>query len=244
MSLMPDLRGDPDERFDPEVERLHRESQRRSREIPSDYYSLSQPGMLYVYQQMARDFVRTLAREGQFPLGTRRVLDVGCGYGSWLLELDIWGAEQGRLAGIDLDPTRAARAAARLPAADIRTGDATSLPWASASFDTVIQSTAFTSILEQSMRTAVAGEIARVLAPDGMVLWYDFFRQNPRNPNVRAMRLHELRELFPGFDIAHRRVTLAGPIARRLAPWSWTGCLVLESLKLLNTHYLAVLRRS
>lgn len=240
---MADLRGDTEDAFDLEVDRLHRESQRRAREMPADYYSLSRPGMLYVYQQMARDFVRALVKEGQFPLGTRRILDVGCGYGSWLLELDIWGADQGRMAGIDLNRSSAARAAARLPSADIRSGDATALPWESGSFDIVIQATAFTSILDQSMRTAVAREIARVLAPGGMVLWYDFFRRNPRNPNVRPIDIAELRELFPGFDIAHRRVTLAGPIARRLARWSWTGCLALESVKLLNTHYLAVLRR-
>jgi ubiquinone/menaquinone biosynthesis C-methylase UbiE len=204
---------------------------------------MAKAGVLFAYQQMARDFVRTLVREGQFPLADRRILDVGCGYGSWLLELDIWGADQSRLAGIDLNQERVARAAKRLPAADIRAGDAAALPWAPAAFDIVIQSTAFTSMLDQAMRVAVADEMTRVLGPGGFVLWYDFFRRSPRNPNVRAIGSRELRALFPGFDVALRRVTLASPIARRLAEWSWTGCVILESSKLLNTHYLAVLRR-
>lgn len=229
--------------FEREATRIRGESERRARELPSDYYSLSKPGMLFVYQQMARDFVRTLVREGQFPLTERRILDVGCGFGSWLLELDIWGADQSRLAGVDLNQGCVARATKRLPAADIRVGDASSLPWEPASFDIVIQATAFTSILDGAMRQAVAGEMARVLAPGGMVLWYDFFRENPRNPNVRAIRARELRALFPEFDVRLRRVTLAGPVARRLARWSWTGCLILESAKLLNTHYLGVIRR-
>jgi hypothetical protein len=101
--------------------------------------------------------------------------------------------------------------------------------------------TVLSSVLDSSARVAIATEVRRVLSPDGIVLWYDFFRDNPRNSNVRGIRSDEISRLFPDLAISLRRATLAPPIARRLACWSWTACHVLESTKILNTHYLGVL---
>lgn len=223
-----------------EVDRMLREMERRTTEVARDYYSVANPGILFGFQQMARRYVDALRRAGRFPLADQRILDVGCGWGNWLLELEIWGARQANLAGLDLEPHRAAIAAGRLPAADIRAGSATELPWPDASFDAVLLGTVFSSILDAETKRRGAEEVTRVLAPGGMVLWYDFFRDNPKNRNVRGVRADEISRLFPTLDISLRRVTLAPPIARRLASWSWTGCLLLESTKVLNTHYLGV----
>jgi SAM-dependent methyltransferase len=137
---------------------------------------------------------------------------------------------------------RIGRARERLPDADIRQGNGESLPWADGSFDLVLQSTVFTSILDGAMRATVAGEMARVLSPSGAILWYDFFRDNPRNPDVRGVGSDEIRRLFPGLDVSLRRITLAPPIARRVAPRSWVGAATLEAMRALNTHYLGMLR--
>jgi SAM-dependent methyltransferase len=154
------------------------------------------------------------------------------------------GAERSRLAGIDLDPGRVETARGRLANADIRVGDAGTLAWPAGCFDIVLQSTVLSSILDQGVRRQVAAEMARVLAPAGVIVWYDFFVNNPSNPNVRGVRAAEIRALFPGFRVALERVTLAPPLARRLAPLTWLLPLFLERLRVLNTHYLAVLRRS
>ena len=42
-------------------------------------------------------------------------------------------------------------------------------------------------LLDPGMRERVAAEMLRVLSPDGAVLWYDFFVNNPSNPNVRGV---------------------------------------------------------
>jgi ubiquinone/menaquinone biosynthesis C-methylase UbiE len=190
---------------------------------------------------MARGFVRALTDAGRFPLASQRILDIGCAWGNWLVELEIWGADQARLAGIDLEPRRAAIAAARLRDADVQSGNATSLPWPPASFDVILLGTVLSSVLDPQARSAIAAEVRRVLSAGGIVLWYDFFRDNPRNPNVQGIKANEISRLFPDLAISLRRATLAPPIARRLAPWSWTACHVLESTKVLNTHYLGVL---
>lgn len=37
--------------------------------------------------------------------------------------------------------------------------------------------------------------------------------------------------------------SLAGPVARWLAQWSWTGCLIGELAKVLDMHDLGLIRR-
>jgi ubiquinone/menaquinone biosynthesis C-methylase UbiE len=172
------------------------------------------------------------------------VLEVGCGSGNWLEILERFGARLDRLAGIDLDAGRADVCRSRFPGADIRSGDASVLPWEGGSFDLVLQSTVFSSILDPGMRRAVASEMLRVLASGGAVLWYDFFVDNPANPNVRGVRRREIEALFPGCRIDLRRATLAPPLSRRIVPVSWTLATVLESLRLFDTHYLGMIRRT
>jgi hypothetical protein len=82
----------------------------------------------------------------------------------------------------------------------------------------------------------------RLLHPDGLILWYDFWL-NPRNPHTRGIRLPEIKRLFPGFAADSHRITLAPPLARRLVPISWMLCLGLEKLKIFNTHHLVALQR-
>jgi ubiquinone/menaquinone biosynthesis C-methylase UbiE len=172
------------------------------------------------------------------------VLDVGCGYGQWLADLETLGAERRLLAGIDLVPERVEKARARLGGADIREGDASELPFEDGAFDLVLQSMMFSSILDASVKRRAAAEMARVLAPGGLVLWYDFFVNNPRNPNVRGVGRREVEELFPGFDLRWRRVTLAPPLLRALVPRLRPLAGALQGLRVLNTHALATLSRT
>jgi len=147
------------------------------------------------------------------------------------------------IAGIDLSEERISLAAKRLPEADIQAGDAQALPWRSASFDIVTQFTVFTSILDDSVRMRIALEMLRVLNPGGVILWYDFRFNNPRNPNVRGIRRQEIRQLFKGCDIDFRSLTLLPPLARAVVSRSWLAAELLETLPILRSHYLALIRK-
>jgi ubiquinone/menaquinone biosynthesis C-methylase UbiE len=207
--------------------------------------------VLYAHQQKTRMLLKRLVEEGLTPLDGKTILDVGCGEGQLLFDLVSWGARRADLAGIDLIQTRVARACARVGRAsdvgragpDLRVGDASHLPWPDATFDIVHQGTVFTSILDRGMKRNVASEILRVLKPGGVLIWYDFLFNNPRNPAVSGIGAREIRALFPGCAIRLRRVTLAPPIARRLVPVSWVASLLLETLVILNTHYFAIIRK-
>jgi ubiquinone/menaquinone biosynthesis C-methylase UbiE len=230
-------------RAEAELERVRREYNRRDKEIPADFYELSRPANLFCYQGQQRSLLCALIRHGLIPLESKRILDVGCGQGQWLGNFETLHAVRENLCGIELDEGRAAAAQKRFPGADIRSGDASHLPWADESFDIVSQSTVFTSILDPTMRSAVATEMLRVLKPRGIILWYDFLFNNPRNPNVRGVGNRDIRQLFPGCSVRLRRITLAPPLARRIVPVSWPLARAIEQLRLLNTHYLGVISR-
>ena len=226
-----------------ETTRLRLEYQRRAREIPADAYSLARPDVAFAYTQRVRRSVQALAQEGRYPPSGLRICEVGCGTGQWLVDFVNWGAAPNNLYGVDLDPERLQVAKERVPGADLRVANATHLPWGQDFFDIVLQSTVFTSILDQQMKQAVAAEMLRVLKPGGLILWYDFRYDNPRNPNVRGVRSGEIRSLFPNCPIRLTRVTLAPPIARLVVPISWILALLLEKLSFLRTHYLGVVRK-
>jgi ubiquinone/menaquinone biosynthesis C-methylase UbiE len=224
-----------------ELDRIRAEYDRRARELPADFYSKDRPANLFLRHGQERALVQLLAEAGQTPLAGKRLLDVGSGEGDWLALFEGMGARRADLAGIDLDPARVAAATARLPGADVRPGDAGALPWADASFDLVSQFTVFTSILDGALKRRVAAEMTRVLKPGGRIVWYDFSYDNPRNKNVRGVSRRELAALFPGARFMLRRTTLAPPIARRLVPRSWTAAALIESLGVLNTHWLGLI---
>ncbi len=226
-----------------EAERIRREYQRRQRDIEPGFYALDRPANLFARHTQERALAAALRHGGLLPLAERRVLEVGCGGGQWLASFEAFGADRLRLAAIELDEERWRGACERFPGADLRLGDASELPWADASFEVVLQSTVFTSILEPDVRRAVAAEMLRVLAPNGRILWYDFSWDNPANSQVRGVRRRELDELFPSCRIWTRRVTLAPPLARRLVPLSRQAAELLQGLRLLNTHLFACIER-
>jgi len=234
-----------------EAERIRAEYASRDQRLPTDWYSLTRPAILFACQQRARSLMTALQEEGFTPLDGKKILDVGCGEGQQLVDLVSWGAEPSHLFGIDLIAARVDRASRRLGrregeggrGPDLRVGDASHLPWAPETFDIAHQNTVFTSILADDMRKNVALEILRVLKPGGVLMWYDFLYNNPQNRNVRGIRRREIQSLFPGCDLRLQRITLAPPIARRLVPITWVGSLLLEKLIVLNTHYLAVIRK-
>lgn len=204
-------------------------------------HTLLNPGDLFIIQQRQSELLDMLRREGFFSLSDKRILELGCGAGGVLREFLSFGATPGLLHGIELLPQRLAVARSAAPHLPLVNGDGRHLPFPDRSFDLVMQFTVFSSILDNDVRCAIAGEMRRVLKPDGVILWYDFWI-NPVNPQTRGVNPSEIRGLFPGCRYSLRRITLAPPITRRLAPYSWMGCYVLEKLRIFNTHYLGCIR--
>jgi ubiquinone/menaquinone biosynthesis C-methylase UbiE len=221
--------------------RIEKEYARREAEIPRDRYAVWQPAEMLMRTSRRRAAATLLARAGVFPKGDDRCLEVGVGVLGWLPQLVDWGVHEASLSGLDLSDERIEATRSALPAAELFRGDATSLPWADATFHLAIASTLFTSILDSDVRRLAAAEIARVLKKGGALLYYDFMFDNPANRGVKKVSEEEVRALFPALQGSLERVTLAPPIARLVAPWSWALATALEMVPFLRTHLIGVL---
>lgn len=225
-----------------DLARLRAEYADRKRRLAgSDLYSWFNPANLFAVQRRQQAVILTLKHLGYHDLADLRILEVGCGNGGVLAEYVCFGASPQNLYGLDLLPDRLASAKGKLAGAHFLQADGSQMPFAERQFDLVLQYTAISSILDAELRRSMWAEMLRVLKPGGLVLSYDFWL-NPTNHQTRALRMGEVRSAFPGCRIVQQRVTLAPPIARRLAGLSWGLCLFLESLKVFNTHYLVAIR--
>jgi ubiquinone/menaquinone biosynthesis C-methylase UbiE len=208
-------------------------------------YAWSSPSHVFQAQERERQALRLLTRHRFLPLASRTILEVGCGSGSWIRQFIRWGAAPEHISGLDLRPEAIAFARHTCPATvRLECGTGASLPFADESFDLVLQSTVFTSVLDPTTKQRIACEMMRVLKQDGLILWYDFLFDNPRNPDVRGVGKREIQALFAGCRIELRRITLAAPLARRLVPRSWLAGYVLGRIPLLCTHYLGAIRKA
>jgi SAM-dependent methyltransferase len=210
---------------------------RRAQQDPRD--SQLNPSALLALQERQRAMLALFKRLGWRDLSALTLHEVGCGSGSNLLEFLLMGFVPEHLSGVELLPERHLDARSRLPAAvALQQGDASSLVPPSASVDIVLQSTVFSSLLDDAFQQLLADAMWAAVKPGGGVLWYDFTVDNPRNPDVRGVPLARVRALFPQARVQARRITLAPPISRavcRVHPALYT---LFNTLPLLRTHLL------
>jgi SAM-dependent methyltransferase len=225
---------------DPELEAIEARYARRAA-IPADRYSFASADVRRGSTSADRAVLGALAAAGLTDFARMRVLEVGCGEGANLLRFLRWGVDPTRLVGNELLPDRLALARRVLPAEVVlMAGDARGLELEP--FDVVLQSTVLSSILDDEVQRGVAEAMWRLTRPGGAVLSYDFTVGNPRNPDVRGVPVSRLQELFPHGRLRARRVTLAPPIARRVAPLGPVYS-ALEAVPWLRTHAVVTVRR-
>jgi ubiquinone/menaquinone biosynthesis C-methylase UbiE len=144
----------------------------------------------------------------------------------------------------DLLEDRLSVARERLPSGvTFLEGDARNLDFKDTSFDIVIQSTVFSSILDNSVQEDLAQKMWQWVMPGGCVLWYDFIYNNPKNPDVRGVPIKRIRELFPGGDIFVKKVTLAPPIARFITSITPNLYSFFNLFPILRTHVLCWIKK-
>lgn len=211
-------------------------AQRYARRDAGDRYSLLRPEVWQMWQERQRALLKLLAMRAGEPADWRAT-EVGCGAGGNLLDLLRLGLLPAHLTGIELLPERLTAARAALPeGVRLLAGDASIADVPPASQDLVLQSTVFSSILDDALQQRVADAMWVWLKPGGAVVWYDFTVDNPRNRDVRGVPMTRVRKLFPEGRFTARRITLAPPLARawpaayplfNLVPWLRTHRLVL-----------------
>ncbi len=226
-----------------EIERIARAYRKRA-DADRDRYSLFQPGEFFMDVTFERELVKGLKKHGVTTLAGRRILEVGCGDGRRLRNFQRLDAIPGSEYGIELLDMFVREAEVLSSNCHIRQGDASTLPYEDEFFDIVHQRTVFSSIFDERMKRDIAAEMMRVVKSDGWIVWYDFCYDNPKNPDVKGVKKREILSLFPGGAFDFARVTLAPPLARRIAPYSHILCLLLDKLPFLRTHHLCFIRKT
>ena len=224
--------------IDSEVERIRKAYAFRDVHIDPERYSLFDAAHLCMHHSRQRALLNLLRRVGINSLHARRVLEVGSGRGDILIEYLGYGANSNDLVGIDLLLDHLSQARIRLPDLQLLCADGRSLPFSDKCFDVVVQYTVFTSVLSDHARRKLAAEMLRVVKPEGLIVSYDFWPNNPGNPDVRGLKFSQIRTLFPNCHYDLQRIVLAPPISRRIAPFSSLVCQALERLPFLCTHFL------
>lgn len=201
-------------------------------------YSWQSPAELLARDQMFLRLAGLLRHLGFRDLFEQRILDLGCGRGELLRRLREWGAAPRNLHGVDLLPDRIAEARELEPSIHFTVGSGWELPFEDNQMDAVFATVVLSSVTDPTGRLDLAREMARVLAPGGALLVYDFRVSHPRNPDTVGISGKELGRLFGGLDLVERHtLTLAPPIARRLPIRSGALVLTLEALMpFLRTH--------
>ena len=217
----------------------------RRKQIPrASLYNPLDPYVCLVRQEMERALIRCLKRAGQVPVNDKRVLEIGCGGGGILAVLIRLGFQPQNLVGNDLLEERLALARSVLPqAVTLIHGDASSLALEEESFDIVLQSTVFTSVLDNGFQERLANRMWALARSGGGILWYDFIWDNPRNPDVRGVPVRRIRQLFPEGVIHRWSLTLAPPIGRQLCRIFPALYPVVNAIPLLRTHILCWIQK-
>ena len=224
----------------PEIARLRRAYERRDRRLEREGVSRREAEFLRRQRRECKRIWSRVLREHFPDLERVRLLEVGAGHGENLDAFQRMGLRSENTWANELLESRFAALRRRLPVTHLLPGDALDID-EDRSWDVVVASLVFTSILEDSFRRALAEKLLRLTAPGGLVLCYDFWCDNPRNADVRGLPRRDVRQLFRGAGaIEFRSVTLAPPIARRIGPlWRVTSALC----PFLRTHWIAAIPR-
>jgi SAM-dependent methyltransferase len=128
----------------------------------------------------------------------------------------------------------------KFPYCNLYKGDASQLELKQ-EFDVVFQSTVFTSVLNNELKQKLADKMMEMVKTDGIILWYDFMYDNPRNKHVRGVKKAEIKKLFAkAGNIQFYKVTLAPPISRRFYR---IYHLINTLFPFLRTHVIAVIKK-
>ncbi len=179
-----------------------------------------------LFQKLAYDasLLRALSQSCPGGPSSNRVLDVGCGAGSSLLNFVAAGFGTDHLYGIDILEERVRRAHPQWPASKFVVGDASAMPIQSETFDIVFESTMFIQLTDEALACGVATEMIRVCRRGGMIVLADWRYRRPLNAEYRALSKSRVESLFRvGRDTDVRAVfqgALVPPVGRLLSKYS------------------------
>jgi len=227
-----------------EEEEIKKRYERR-KNISSDRYSILSPATIMIEQEKERAMIRWIKGNNIEPLENKRLLEVGCDNGTNIQKFIKFGFQPSNIFANDLLDERLRSAEKLLPAqVNFYGGSAMNLNFNENYFDIVFQSMVFSSILDLNYKSHLAEKMWHWVKPGGGILWYDFIFDNPQNPDVKSVKLEELKKLFKGAKIVYKKITLAPPISRIVTRIHPNLYYLFNSLYFLRTHLLVWIKKN
>jgi SAM-dependent methyltransferase len=200
-----------------------------SKEVYPEYYAklgedrndlLRNPEVLFQSFAIERANIAAL-RSLPIDKSSAKILDVGCGAGSGLLQFVKLGFNPANLSGLDLSEERITQARALLPGIDAQVGDASRMPFADESYDLVFESTMLGTLETQSLLRSIAHEMIRVTRRGGYIMLADW-RYSRRGSGVKTSiskaKIAELFDVGTSTEVlCRKRGALVPPLGRRLS---------------------------
>lgn len=243
-----------------EVARIDANYQARDASGIESRYRFTHPGYA-LYIQLTEWSLLAALRRFSIDLNTSSALDVGCGTGYFAHRLAEFGAASAT--GVDLMEHRIRAARERYPTVRFERANAAEMPFEDGRFDIVTQFVCFSSVIDDSLRSAIASEMWRVTRPGGVVVSFDIRPEplplllrrrrrlrrvrregrptEPLTPTVGISR-HELGRLFPDASVWYSSAGLDFELCS-IAERSYLAARLLACVPALRAHALAVMRK-
>jgi ubiquinone/menaquinone biosynthesis C-methylase UbiE len=156
-----------------------------------------------LFQEHNHSILIDALNQNNIDLSDLNILDVGCGYGSWLRFLVELGANPENCTGVDLSSQRIEIARYKNPSISYYQQNIANLLFDNEAFDLVMQIVVFSSILDKQMQIDSAKEMFRVTKNGGIILWIDLIKINTNS--LTSFSEKEVNSLFPNIDVIYRR---------------------------------------
>ena len=207
----------------------------------SSKYSWFLPYAGYRQSIKFRMFSKALKYSFDKNISNIKVLDVGCGTGSFLRQLIEWGVSPVHLTGVDFIDSRLVMAEKMSPS---------SIDWhlrelnSKKEFNLVSAHTVFSSILDDPERQLLADQMWKQVCKGGWIMIFDFRYNNPSNPDVRRVTRKELDGRWPGSEKIYLTDMLAPPLARKLIGKSYLAAEILTLFfPFLRSHFVYMVKK-
>ena len=125
-----------------------------------------------------------------------KIIDIGCGSSSKLINLVSYGFNQNNLFGIDINKNDIEFAKKNYPLLNISCQDATNLNFKNDYFDLTYESTMFVQITNPEISQKIANEMIRITKKNGFIIIFDWRFQKFNNQNFLACNQKRIKKMF------------------------------------------------
>ena len=131
-------------------------------------------------------------------LSSKKILDLGCGTGTWLRYLVELGAAPENCTGIDISEQRIQKARVKNGSINYLATDGVNIPFPDNSFDIVMQIVTLSSVTDESIWKNLVNEMKRVNTEEGYIFWFD--HKEAFSDKLIGFTEKEVLELFDGYE--------------------------------------------